>query len=114
MVASDAIGMGLNLNIRRIIFHRLCKHDGAQQACRSTAYSTRLTAAQVAIPVSQVLQIAGRAGRRNSQYSKGKVTCRHRQDLPHLTSAMQTPAEDLVADQAGLFPEFEQLEVGGS
>ena len=32
MVASDAIGMGLNLNIRRIIFHRLCKNDGIQQA----------------------------------------------------------------------------------
>ena len=29
LVASDAVGMGLNLNIRRIIFHTLLKYDGA-------------------------------------------------------------------------------------
>lgn len=28
MVASDAVGMGLNLNIRRIIFHSLTKYEG--------------------------------------------------------------------------------------
>lgn len=28
LVASDAVGMGLNLNIRRIIFHTLQKYDG--------------------------------------------------------------------------------------
>ena len=28
LVASDAVGMGLNLNIRRIIFHTLEKYDG--------------------------------------------------------------------------------------
>lgn len=29
LVASDAVGMGLNLNIRRIIFHSVTKYDGA-------------------------------------------------------------------------------------
>ena len=28
LVASDAVGMGLNLNIRRIVFHTLVKQDG--------------------------------------------------------------------------------------
>lgn len=28
LVASDAVGMGLNLNIRRIIFHSVTKYDG--------------------------------------------------------------------------------------
>jgi hypothetical protein len=28
MVASDAVGMGLNLNIRRVIFHATSKPDG--------------------------------------------------------------------------------------
>ncbi len=28
LVASDAVGMGLNLNIRRVIFHTLEKYDG--------------------------------------------------------------------------------------
>ena len=30
LVASDAVGMGLNLNIRRVIFHTLQKYDGAR------------------------------------------------------------------------------------
>ena len=52
MVATDAIGMGLNLNIRRIIFYSLNKihllEDGNKEM-------------QI-ISVSQALQIAGRAG----------------------------------------------------
>ena len=39
LVASDAVGMGLNLNIRRIIFHTLEKYDGetmyGSYGCRS-------------------------------------------------------------------------------
>ena len=38
LVASDAVGMGLNLNIRRIIFHTLEKYDGelpSRRAARS-------------------------------------------------------------------------------
>lgn len=45
LVASDAVGMGLNLNIRRIIFHTLEKTDGSF--------------ARVPISVSQIKQIAG-------------------------------------------------------
>lgn len=48
LVASDAVGMGLNLAIRRVIFESLAKFDGK-------AFSN--------IPVSEVKQIGGRAGR---------------------------------------------------
>ena len=50
MVATDAIGMGINLNIRRIIFHTLVKFDGVGKRD---------------ITLTQIKQIAGRAGRRS-------------------------------------------------
>lgn len=55
LVASDAIGMGLNLNIRRIIFQTLFKFTGGDEVTVST---------------SAIKQIAGRAGRHNSAYSQ--------------------------------------------
>ena len=30
LVATDAIGMGLNLNIRRVVFHAITKSNGRQ------------------------------------------------------------------------------------
>ena len=57
LIASDAIGMGLNLNIRRIIFNELTKFDGVEIR-------------QLSSP--EVKQIAGRAGRyKMSYYDKG-------------------------------------------
>jgi ATP-dependent RNA helicase SUPV3L1/SUV3 len=48
LVASDAIGMGLNLEIKRIVFESVTKHDG---------YDWRN------LTVSEIRQIGGRAGR---------------------------------------------------
>jgi ATP-dependent RNA helicase SUPV3L1/SUV3 len=48
LVATDAIGMGLNMDVDHVAFARLSKHDGHRPR--------RLTAAEIA-------QIAGRAGR---------------------------------------------------
>ncbi|BDA46196.1 ATP-dependent RNA helicase SUPV3L1, mitochondrial [Coccomyxa sp. Obi] len=96
LVASDAVGMGLNLNIRRIIFHTMEKTDG--------------NFARVPISISQVKQIAGRAGRRNSVYGQGLVTCLNKSDIARLQEAIATPLEALSTPTAGLFPEFEQLE----
>ncbi|KAH9460051.1 hypothetical protein MJO28_004287 [Puccinia striiformis f. sp. tritici] len=48
LVGSDAIGMGLNLKIKRVIFHSLHKWDGRKE---------------VALSTSQIKQIGGRAGR---------------------------------------------------
>ena len=59
LVASDAVGMGLNLNIKRIIFTTVEKFDGK-------------TFKRVSIP--QMKQIAGRAGRFGTAYSDGEVT----------------------------------------
>ena len=50
LVASDAIGMGLNLSIKRIIFHTVTKRDVA-------------TNSNVRLQTPSIKQIAGRAGR---------------------------------------------------
>ncbi|KAM0683394.1 RNA helicase [Mitosporidium daphniae] len=60
LVATDAIGMGLNLNIKRIIFSSLLKWDGGKKAM---------------IPHQAIRQISGRAGRFGSVYDeRGLVT----------------------------------------
>jgi Helicase conserved C-terminal domain len=56
LVASDAIGMGLNLNIQRIIFNSVYKNDGT---------------GIVRLDHSAMKQISGRAGRRNSPFPIG-------------------------------------------
>lgn len=58
----------------------------------------------------KVFVSAGRAGRRNSVYGKGLVTCLNTEDMFRLQEAMSTPLEALSTPRAGLFPEFEQLE----
>jgi len=59
LIASDAIGMGLNLNIKRIIFTTLEKFDGSSVRTLNT---------------SEIKQIAGRAGRFASVFPKGEVS----------------------------------------
>jgi ATP-dependent RNA helicase SUPV3L1/SUV3 len=94
LVASDAIGMGLNLNIRRVVFHTLEKFNGELMNN---------------IPASLIKQIAGRAGRRGSLYPEGLVTTFHLSDLPHLQLCLEQPFVD--ACNAGLFPSCEQLQI---
>ncbi|KAL3812586.1 hypothetical protein ACJIZ3_013854 [Penstemon smallii] len=77
LVASDAIGMGLNLNISRIIFSTLRKFDGVE---------TR------DLTVSEIKQIAGRAGRYKSKFPVGEVTCLDGNDLPLLHSSLGSPS----------------------
>ncbi|CAI5988676.1 unnamed protein product [Closterium sp. NIES-64] len=97
LVASDAIGMGLNLSIRRVVFSTLHKFNGEEK---------------IIIPSPMVKQIAGRAGRRGSRYEEGVVTCLDPTDMPLLIAALQEPVEPTTA--AGLFPLFEQVEVFAS
>ncbi|KAK4383772.1 DExH-box ATP-dependent RNA helicase DExH16, mitochondrial, partial [Sesamum angolense] len=92
LVASDAIGMGLNLNISRIIFSTLRKFDGVE--------TRELT-------VSEIKQIAGRAGRYKSKFPVGEVTCQAAKDLPLLHSSLSSPSP--ILEQAGLFPNFDLL-----
>ncbi len=71
LVATDAIGMGLNLNIRRIVFYSLSKLQLSEDGEREMDV----------ISVSQALQIAGRAGRFNTQWETGYVTCFNRDEM---------------------------------
>ncbi|TPX30918.1 hypothetical protein SmJEL517_g05631 [Synchytrium microbalum] len=94
LVASDAIGMGLNLNIRRIIFERVEKYNGVDQ--------------QV-LTVSQIKQIAGRAGRFNTIYSAGEVTTLEKPpDHSIVARALKSPVVPIRT--AGLHPLLEQIE----
>ncbi|CAL4944344.1 unnamed protein product [Urochloa decumbens] len=92
LVASDAIGMGLNLNISRIIFSTMMKFDG---------FSFR------ELTVAEIKQIAGRAGRYGSKFPVGEVTCLDAEDIPLLHSAMKSPSP--IIERAGLFPTFDLL-----
>ncbi|CAH9105127.1 unnamed protein product [Cuscuta europaea] len=92
LVASDAIGMGLNLNISRIIFSTLKKFDGVDIRDLS---------------VSEIKQIAGRAGRYGSEFPIGEVTCLDADDLPLLHSSLDSPSP--IIEKAGLFPNFDLL-----
>uniref|UniRef100_A0A0E0DF25 ATP-dependent RNA helicase SUV3L, mitochondrial n=1 Tax=Oryza meridionalis TaxID=40149 RepID=A0A0E0DF25_9ORYZ len=93
LVASDAVGMGLNLNIRRVVFYSLAKYNGDRM---------------VPVAASQVKQIAGRAGRRGSIYPDGLTTTFLLDDLDYLIQCLQQPFEE--AKKVGLFPCFEQVE----
>ncbi|KAG4066866.1 hypothetical protein HA402_012933 [Bradysia odoriphaga] len=97
MVATDAIGMGLNLSIRRIIFfemrkRRLVKHRKEYQP----------------LTVSETLQIAGRAGRFGTQWEHGYVTAFKRKDLNILRKLLSSKPEPIT--QAGLHPTIERIE----
>lgn len=94
LVASDAVGMGLNLNIRRVVFNSLSKYNGDKI---------------VPVPPSQVKQIAGRAGRRGSRYPDGLTTTLQLEDLDYLIDCLKQPFENVK--KVGLFPFFEQVEL---
>ena len=93
LVASDAIGMGLNLSIKRIIFNSMFKSNGEMT---------------VQLDHSSVKQIAGRAGRRNSSFPEGEVTCRDPRDMEYLLKCMTT--EIPTVPKAGLLPTASHIE----
>lgn len=97
LIASDAVGMGLNLNIRRVVFETLSKPSGA-------------SGTKAPLPVPSVQQIAGRAGRASSEYSVGLTAVLNASDAPTLAAALAEPTQDGEVARAGLSPEFEQLE----
>jgi ATP-dependent RNA helicase SUPV3L1/SUV3 len=93
MVATDAIGMGLNLNIHRIVLYDLTKFDGHEVRQLTSAH---------------LKQIAGRAGRYGLDFDQGEVTTFYPQDLKKLHSLLSSPEDDIK--QAGIFPTSEQIE----
>lgn len=99
MVATDAIGLGINLSIRRIIFYSLIKpvvnEDGDKE--------------MDVISISQALQIAGRAGRYGSVWETGYVTTYKTEDLATLKQLLSKSPDPVT--QAGLHPTAEQMEL---
>lgn len=115
LVASDAIGMGLNLDIKRVIFESTWKYNGSQFE---------------PISIPHLKQIAGRAGRYRvapqsqptsgppsvhkklpsnenpgasvASGSIGLVTSLEQMDYARVRQAMQTEAEPIMT--AGIFP----------
>ena len=73
LVATDAIGLGLNLPIRRIVFATLEKYDGVSER--------RLTS-------QEIRQIAGRAGRYGI-HEEGLVTTTNRRDIHSLRLSIE-------------------------
>jgi ATP-dependent RNA helicase SUPV3L1/SUV3 len=93
LVATDAIGMGLNLSIRRVIFASTSKFDGRSRR--------RLT-------VGELKQIGGRAGR--GAGVAGVVSSLDARDLPLLQHALSGHTPTPPVARAGLMPSAEQLE----
>ena len=90
LIASDAIGMGLNLNIQRIVFASAHKFDGVKVR---------------PLEPTEVKQIGGRAGRYRTQFAIGEVTALHEADLHVLRRAMDAPLAPIR--QSGLSPKCE-------
>ncbi|KAJ8928236.1 hypothetical protein NQ314_019186 [Rhamnusium bicolor] len=99
LVATDAIGMGLNLSIRRIIFYSLIKPMMNEKGEKEMD----------TISVSSALQIAGRAGRYGTQWEQGYVTTFKLEDLKTLTNLLSSEPEPIT--QAGLHPTADQIEL---
>lgn len=89
LVATDAVGMGLNLRIKRIVFYSTSKFDGKNV---------------IPLTVSQTKQIAGRAGRfsKDKGELEGFVTAMNRRDLLFIKKTMKKPNQDL--EQARVWP----------
>ncbi|CAG9835669.1 unnamed protein product [Diabrotica balteata] len=99
LVATDAIGMGLNLSIKRVIFYSLIKATMNEKGEREMD----------TISVSSALQIAGRAGRYGTQWPEGSVTTFKSEDLPTLQNLLASQPDPIT--QAGLHPTAEQIEL---
>jgi len=95
LVASDAIGQGLNLRVRRVIFTALSKFDGSRRRPLS---------------VAETKQIAGRAGRfgLGAGEGGGLVAATDARAHAALRAALAAPTPPLR--RAGLAPAHEQLE----
>ncbi|EJD06226.1 P-loop containing nucleoside triphosphate hydrolase protein [Fomitiporia mediterranea MF3/22] len=103
LVGSDAIGMGLNLKIKRIVFESSQKWDGTNQR---------------ALSLSQLKQIAGRAGRFGMHGTDtdpgGVVTTIHERDLPTVRKAVESRSvpvskRAILPTTQNMFHSLEQL-----
>ncbi|KAI1709612.1 ATP-dependent RNA helicase SUV3 like protein, mitochondrial [Ditylenchus destructor] len=90
LIATDAVGMGINLNIKRIIFNSITMWNREH------------------IPAHSLQQVAGRAARFNSRYKEGEVLALNRQEHAVLTSLFHKTIPNI--EKAGITPTVEHLE----
>ncbi|KZV67800.1 hypothetical protein PENSPDRAFT_653814 [Peniophora sp. CONT] len=87
LVGSDALGMGLNLKIRRVIFTQVSKYSG-------------VSGQDEPLTTSQIKQIGGRAGRFGVHVDKdasvGIVTTLKKEDLSVVKAAFDAPNTNLT------------------
>ena len=88
VVSTDAIGMGLNLPVRRIVFLEVEKFDGVSRR---------------PLVISEIKQIAGRAGR-FGLYDTGYVTALGQKNLNYLKNTLNIPEQDIDIVSLG-FPQ---------
>lgn len=93
IISTDAIGMGVNLPIRRIIFTEIRKFDGTD-----FRYLTS----------QEVKQIAGRAGRKGI-YDIGYVACMD-EDISFIKNQLETPDDEI--EEAVVGPSETLLSIG--
>lgn len=103
LVASDAVGMGLNLSIKRIIFEATSKHDGMTHS---------------RIDDSSIKQIAGRAGRYKTAHeavTKGRqgLDLVAKKDAPNMGLITTLAAHDLSIVRKAMAAELEPLKAAG-
>ncbi|KXT03379.1 hypothetical protein AC578_3986 [Pseudocercospora eumusae] len=126
LVASDAVGMGLNLAIKRIVFESSSKFNGYQRQTLGIADIKQIggragrfrTAAQAAeAPASEADLAAAKGEPRPNQEildaddtpeNAGLVTTLERFDFPVIRAAMGSEPEPIVS--AGIFPPAPVLE----
>jgi ATP-dependent RNA helicase SUPV3L1/SUV3 len=89
----EIVGYGLNLNIRRIIFHKISKFDGIELRNLNS---------------SEIKQISGRAGRFKSLYPHGEVSAFSMSDLKYIEKEYFRPSETIL--YAGIVPSLRKLE----
>lgn len=89
LVATDAIGMGLNLKIRRIVFYRVSKYDGVSF---------------LMLPPTYIKQISGRAGRFSSEFLRGEVCSFLDYDMIYIKRCMRLSYSNI--SKLGIIPDI--------
>ena len=89
VVATDAIGMGLNLPVRRVVFLQADKYDGVSRR---------------PLLVSEIKQIAGRAGRFGI-YNSGYVNAMGKEELEYIRERYEAQEEPVTQVNLG-FPQI--------
>lgn len=94
LVGTDCIGMGLNLNIRRVIFSSCEKFDGVERR---------------SLLPSEIRQISGRAGRYNSMYPTGYINTFGVEDLNYVKQCTAGNICEYLDMRAMIAPTVEQI-----